>query len=95
MSSLSESKKKEKLGSGKHKELSSNQLNHIVTVIENWKQDEEGLQVYYYTLRKHSHGIGSFKNKEMFIFIFFFVFYDFCSKHRLWVHVRFFYEQTW
>ena len=73
VSSLSESKKKEKLGSGKQKELSSNQLNHAVTVIENWKQDEEGLQVCNYTLRKYGHEIGSIENKEIFILNF----YDF------------------
>lgn len=42
--SLSESKRKERHGSAKRSELSSNQLNHVVTVIENWRQDEEGLQ---------------------------------------------------
>ena len=47
VNSLSEHKRKEKPSSKRVPELSSHQLNHVVTVIENWKQDEEGLQVSY------------------------------------------------
>ena len=48
VNSLSDSKRKEKLGGSKRvPDLSSNQLNHVITIIENWKQDEEGLQVSY------------------------------------------------
>ena len=45
VNSLSDNKRKEKPSSKRVQELSSHQLNHVVTVIENWKQDEEGLQV--------------------------------------------------
>ena len=48
VNSLADSKRKEKLGGSKRvPDLSSNQLNHVITIIENWKQDEEGLQVGY------------------------------------------------
>ena len=46
MNSLADNKRKEKLGGTKRGHLSSDTLNHLVTVIENWKEDEEGLQVY-------------------------------------------------
>ena len=51
--SLSESKRKERHGSAKRSELSSNQLNHVVTVIENWRQDEEGLQVHFIWFKQY------------------------------------------
>ncbi|XP_045210367.2 centrosomal protein of 70 kDa-like isoform X2 [Mercenaria mercenaria] len=44
VNSLADNKRKEKLGSAKRGHLSSDTLNHLVTVIENWKEDEEGLQ---------------------------------------------------
>ena len=53
VNSLSEHKRKEKPSSKQVQELSSHQLNHVVTVIENWKQDEEGLQVSYLIQGSH------------------------------------------
>ncbi|XP_060556869.1 centrosomal protein of 70 kDa-like [Ruditapes philippinarum] len=44
VNSLADNKRKEKLGGTKRSHLSSDTLNHLVTVIENWKEDEEGLQ---------------------------------------------------
>ncbi|XP_060562758.1 centrosomal protein of 70 kDa-like [Ruditapes philippinarum] len=44
VNSLADNKRKEKLGGAKRSHLSADTLNHLVTVIENWKEDEEGLQ---------------------------------------------------
>lgn len=44
VNSLADNKRKERLGGAKRGHLSSDTLNHLITVIENWKADEEGLQ---------------------------------------------------
>ncbi|KAL4229399.1 Centrosomal protein of 70 kDa [Mactra antiquata] len=44
VNSLTDNKRKEKLGNSKRTQLSTDTLNHMVSVIENWKEDEDGLQ---------------------------------------------------
>ena len=45
VNSLADNKRKEKLGGKKRGEVSDDTLDHLVSVLESWKQDEEGLQV--------------------------------------------------
>lgn len=45
MNSLADQRRKEKMGGRKRGEVSHDTLDHLVSVLESWKEDEEGLLV--------------------------------------------------